>query len=147
MTVELPARLLADRLGWVLAAACAVALELTLARYPDALPGGGVLVGGLLLAWQRKRALCRPRAVVIDDRGVAVRVTDSGAPVSAAGPRARVLGRSVLLHWREPGRTGTAWLTPADLPRDVLRTLRVRMVTGPPAGGPRTGAGDPVAGR
>jgi hypothetical protein len=40
-----------------------------------------------------------------------------------------VLGRSVVLHGYDVDADAdvTAWLTPADLPRDVLRKIRVRV--------------------
>jgi hypothetical protein len=127
MTVELPARLLADRLSIALAVACAVALEAALARHPGLPPGPGVAVGGLLLVWQRWRAKRRPGRVAIGPDGVSVQPVGRDATLSATGPRARVLGRSVVLHWRDAGASATAWLTPLDLPREVLREIRVRV--------------------
>jgi hypothetical protein len=130
MTVELPARLLADRLSVALAVACAVAIESTLARHPGMPLGAGLVAGGLLLAWQWRRVQRRPSRIAIGLGGVAVQPAGRGVPVPATGPRARVLGRSVVLHWRDAGVSGTAWLTPADLPRDVLRAIRVRVQAG-----------------
>ena len=127
MTVELPARLLADRLSVVLAVACALAIEAMLARHPGLPPGPGLAVGGLLLAWQWRRSRRRPSRIAIGPDGVAVQPAGRDVTVPATGPRARVLGRSVVLHWRDANATGTAWLTPADLPRDLLRAIRVRV--------------------
>ena len=127
MTVELPARLLADWLSVALAVACAVAIEATLARHPGLPPGAGLVIGGLLLAWQWRRSRRRPRRITIGPDGVAVQPAGREVNVPSTGPRARVLGRSVVLHWRDAGAAGTAWLTPADLPREVLRAIRVRV--------------------
>jgi hypothetical protein len=127
VTVELPARLLADRLSVALAVACAVAIESTLARHPGMPWGVGLVAGGLLLAWQWRRVQRRPGRIAIGPGGVAVQLAGRGVPVPATGPRARVLGRSVVLHWRDAGASGTAWLTPADLPSAVLRAIRVRV--------------------
>jgi len=131
MTVELPARLLADRLSVALAVACALAIEAMLARHPGLPPGPGLAVGGLLLAWQWRRSRRRPSRIAIGPDGVAVQPAGRDVTVPATGPRARVLGRSVVLHWRDADATGTAWLTPADLPRDVLRAIRVHVHDSP----------------
>jgi hypothetical protein len=127
MTVDLPARLLADRLSIALAVACAIAIEATLARHPGLPSGAGLVAGGLLLTWQWRRAKRRPVRIAIGPDGVAVQPAGCDAAIPASGPRARVLGRSVVLHWRDAEATGTAWLTPADLPREVLRAIRVRV--------------------
>ena len=130
MTVELPASLLADRLTVALAVACAIAIEATLARHPGLPWGPGLLIGGLLLLWQWRRSRRRPRRIAVGPDGVAVQPAGRDVTVRATGPRARVLGRSVVLHWRDAGGAGTAWLTPADLPRETLRAIRVRIQAG-----------------
>jgi hypothetical protein len=138
MTVELPARLLADRVTWALALACGVAIEVTLARHPGLPPGAGVATGGLLLLWQWLRLRRRPSLVSIGPKGVCVQLcgqrrgqpVGSSIAVPATGPRARVLGRSAVLHWRGANGAGTLWLTPADLPGDVLRSIRVHIHAG-----------------
>ena len=138
MTVELPARLLADRVTWALALAGAVAIEVTLARHPGLPPGAGVASGSLLLLWQWLRLRRRPSRVSIGPKGVSVRLRyqrrgppgGSSAAVPATGPRARVLGRSAVLHWRGADGSGTLWLTPADLPSDALRAIRVHIRAG-----------------
>lgn len=127
MTVDLPARLLAERLALVLSVACVLAIEATLARHPGLPSGPGLLVGGLLLVWQWRRSRHRPVRIAIGPDGVAVQPAGRNVAAPATGPRARVLGRSVLLHWRNADGTGTAWLTPADLPSEVLRAIRVRV--------------------
>jgi len=134
MTVELPARLLADRVTWALALACAVAIEVALARHPGLLPGPGLAAGSLLLLWQWLRLRRRPSRVSIGPEGVSVQLRGqpggASAAVPATGPRARVLGRSAVLHWRGADGAGTLWLTPADLPRDALRAIRVHIHAG-----------------
>ena len=130
MTLELPARLFADRLALGLAIAGAVAIEAMLARHPGGPAGPGLAAGAALLLWQWRRLRDRPRAVVAGAAGVALWFHGSPEPVPATGPGARVLGRSVLLHWRSGRRSGTLWLTPADLPREALRALRVCFVAG-----------------
>jgi hypothetical protein len=127
MTVDLPARLLADRLTWALAVACAIALEAMLARHPGLPPGPGLAVGGLVLLWQWLQRRRRPVRVSIGPDGVGVQLGGAVAPLQAAGPRARVLGRSVVLHWRGAEGAGTLWLTPLDVPRDALHAARVRI--------------------
>jgi hypothetical protein len=135
MTVELPARLLADRITWALVLACAVAIEVVLARHPGLPPGPGLAAGSLLLLWQWLRLRRRPGRVSIGPGGVSVRLRGSSATVPAMGPRARVLGRSALLHWRGADGAGTLWLTPADLPDDALRAIRVHFRAGRAADG------------
>jgi hypothetical protein len=127
MTVDLPAQLFADRLTWVLAVACAVALEAMLARHPGLPPGPGLAVGGLVLLWQWRQRSHRPVRVSIGPDGVGVQLGGAAAWLRATGPRARVLGRSVVLHWRGADGAGTLWLTPFDVPRDALRAARVRI--------------------
>jgi len=70
----------------------------------------------------------RPVRVAIGPDGVGVQLRGASAPLRATGPRARVLGRSVVLHWRGAEGTGTMWLTPLDLPRGALRAARVRIL-------------------
>ena len=113
VTVELPPWLLAERLSLGLACATAPVVEAVLARHPGAPAGAGLVVAALLVAgvwFQRRR---RPRSVALP-----------------AGPGSRLLGSSVVLRWQSAGRSGALWLTPADLPRETLRSLAVRLVAG-----------------
>lgn len=125
MTLELPRWLLADRLTLALIAAGALALEATLARYPGLPQGPGLLLGGLLATWQWHRARHRPRLVCLGPADIFVQTGGAGSTAPATGPRTRLLGRSVILHWRADGRSRTAWLTTADLPGEALRRMRV----------------------
>jgi hypothetical protein len=113
VTVDLPRWLLAERLSLGLACATAPVVEAVLARHPGAPTGAGLAVAALLVAgawFQRRR---RPRSLALP-----------------AGPGSRLLGSSVVVRWQSPGRSGSLWLTPADLPRETLRSLAVRLVAG-----------------
>ena len=113
VTVELPRWLLAERLSLGLACATAPVVEGVLARHPGAPFGVGLAVAALLVAgvWLQRRL--RPRSLVLP-----------------AGPGSRLLGSSVVVHWQSPGRSGALWLTPADLQRETLRSVAVRLVAG-----------------
>ena len=113
VTVELPRWLLAERLSLALACATGPVVEMVLARHPGAPVGVGLAVAALLVAgvwFQRRR---RPRSLVLP-----------------AGPGSRLIGSSVVVHWQSTGRSGALWLTSADLPRETLRSLAVRLVAG-----------------
>ena len=125
MTLDLPRWLLAERLTLALVAACALGVEAAVARYPGLPQGPGLVIGVLLATWQWRVGRQRPRSVVLTPGEVLVRDGRALAPVSATGPRARILGRSVVLQWRAGGRSRTLWLTSADLPRESLRQMRV----------------------
>ena len=113
VTVELPRWLLAERLSLGLACATAPVVEAVLARHPGAPAGAGLTVAALLVAgvWFQHRR--RPRFLVVP-----------------AGPGSRLLGSSVVVPWQSAGRAGALWLTPADLPRETLRSIAVRLVAG-----------------
>jgi hypothetical protein len=134
MTLDLPGRLLADRVTVALALACGPALELMLARHPGSVAGGGLVVTLLLVGWQWRRTRRRPCRLQLTPAGVSLFFDRAATPVPAAGRRARVLGRTVVLHWHDrqgPGASqGTLWITPADLSPDALRALRVALVAG-----------------
>jgi hypothetical protein len=130
VTVELPRWLLADRLSLGLAGATAPVVEAVLARHPGAPGGLGLLVAVMLLAgfcWQRRR---RPRALQLATAGGWMQFADGARLACQPGPGSRLLGSGVVLHWRAAARSGSLWLTPADLPREVLRSLAVRLVAG-----------------
>jgi hypothetical protein len=129
-----PSWLLADRLALAAIVACSASLEATAARHPDAPAGLGFATGILLAAWllgarhrsARLRFAAGPDGPTVSvDGHLAVRI----------GTGSRVLGRSVLLHWRGPRRSGRRWYTPVDLPPPVLRRLRAAIR--------RAGRGDP----
>jgi hypothetical protein len=134
MTHDLPARLLADRITVVLVLACVPAIEAMLARHPEAPAGLGVATGAGLLLWQWLRTRRRPCEVTAGADGVALVFDRGGTVVPVAAEESRVVGRSVVLHWAGSGQAGappgTQWLTPADLPRETLRALRVSLLAG-----------------
>jgi hypothetical protein len=130
VTVELPRWLLADRLSLGLACATAPVVELVLARHPGAPAGVGMVAAVLLVAglwWQRRR---RPQALGIAPTGGWLQLAGGTRLDCRVGQRSRLLGTSIVLHWQAPGRSGALWLTPADLPREILRSLAVRLVAG-----------------
>jgi hypothetical protein len=125
VTLELPRWLLAERLTLGLIVAAAAVLEAAIARYPGLPQGPGLVLGGILAAWQWYGRRHRPRVLALGPDGSVSLAAGREPPVAATGPRARVVGRAVVLHWRAGGRSRTAWLTAADLPRDALRRARV----------------------
>jgi len=130
MTVDLPRWTFADRLVLVLALATGVCLEAVLARYPGAPAGVGLGVAAVLLSWQLHQQRLRPRALELGAPGGTLWLADGRCLPFTLGPGSRVLGPTVVLHWQAVGRSDALWLTPLDLPRDVLRTLAVRLVAG-----------------
>lgn len=134
MTLELPAFLLADRVTVGLALASGPAFEAMLTRHPIPVTGAGLVMGLVLLAWQWRRTRHRPRRLHISPAGAHIGFRPVDLPVPATGARARVLGRTVVLHWHgRPGpgpSQGTIWITPLDLPEEALRALRVALVAG-----------------
>lgn len=63
MTVELPRRLLADRVSLGLIVAAGIALEATLTRHPGLPSGCGLALAAVLALWQRRNVPGRPRAL------------------------------------------------------------------------------------
>jgi hypothetical protein len=131
LTIELPSRLVADRVAAGLLVAAAVAVEVVVSRYPDGQPGFGVAAGVLLAlwhSWQRRRS-ARVRAATLDRRGQWQLVLADGRLVTAALlPGSRILGPTVVLRLRGGRLTRSAWLTAGDLPAPDLRQLAVRLL-------------------
>jgi hypothetical protein len=128
VTVELPRWPLADRLSLALVVAAAVVIEAVAARHPGAPAGAGVAAAALLalgLWFQRRR---RPQALEFAPGAGCLRFRDGRQQPFQPGAGSRLLGTSVVLHWQSPGRSGSLWLTPADLSREQLRALAVRLV-------------------
>ena len=128
MTVELPRWALADRLALLLGVAAGLALEVALSRYPGAPTGLGLLAAISVVSWQLMLRRRRPLAVEFAAPGCALRFGDGQRVPCRVGPGTRVLGPTVVLHWVSPGRSEALWLTPADLPREALRSLAVWLV-------------------
>lgn len=125
---------LADRLALASIVACAASVEATAARYLDAPVGLGIATSLLLAAWLLGARRRRTRLQFAAEGGAPSTSVDGGGAV-CVGTGSRVLGRSVVLHWNTPQRSGRHWYTPADLPRPVLRRLRTEVR--------RTGRGEP----
>jgi len=128
MTVELPRWALADRLALLLGVAAGIAVEVALSRYPGAPAGLGTVAGLGVVSWQLLLRRRRPRAVELAVPECALWFNDGQRVPCRVGPGTRVLGSTVVLHWVAPGCSAALWLTPADLPRDVLRTVAVWLV-------------------
>jgi len=129
VTVELPRWPFADRATLALVAAAAAALELLVAREGVAAPGlASLLASGLALhLWRQRRA--RPRSLQLASAGMRLHFPGGSTAVPCSlGRSTRVLGPTVVLHWRSAAGAGALWLTPADLPRPVLRMLTVQLV-------------------
>jgi hypothetical protein len=129
MTVELPRWALADRLALLLGVAAGIALEAVLSRYPGAPAGLGLVLGSSVVSWQLLLQRRRPRAVEFGAPECALWFVDGQRMPCRVGPGTRILGGTVVLHWVAPGRSEALWLTPVDLPREILRTITVWLVT------------------
>jgi hypothetical protein len=130
VTVELPRWPLADRLTVALLFAVALVVEAVAARHPGVSGGLGVAAAVLLAVafrFQRWRQPCR---LVFAPGANQLQLADGSERPFVVGAGSRLLGSSVVLHWRSPGRSGAVWLTAADLPRETLRSLAVHLVAG-----------------
>jgi hypothetical protein len=138
LTVEVPARLVAERASVVLIVACALVVEAVATNHPDAPVGLGVGVGIGLCAWHLLR-MCnaaRIRRATLDGHGRWLVESTAGRSEAELLPGSRVLGRSVVLRLRSGPTVHSLWLTGWDLPAGQLRHLRVRLL----AQGARAGA-------
>lgn len=130
MTLELPARLLADRVALLLIVTGAIVVEVVLLRQSEGPLGPGLAVGLLLAAWQgwRMRAGRGVRSATLAADGTWLLTFRDGRTATARlGRGSRLLGSSAVLSWIVDGRPLAVWLTPADLSLASLRMLRVRL--------------------
>lgn len=127
MSLELPRRLLADRLSMLLILGCGVMLEAAFWRHPGLPAGVGCTVAGLLLAWHLRSARRTPVRAEWSPAGWRLQLADGRWIEAGLGRGTRVLGASVALHWQADGRSFGAWVTPADVPRAALRSLALRL--------------------
>lgn len=130
MTLELPARLLADRAALLLIVTGVIVAEVVLLRQSEGPAGLGFAAGVLLTAWQvwRMRAGRHVRSATLAADGVWRLAFGDGHTAPALLVRgSRLLGSSAVLRWTVEGHPLAVWLTPADLPRTTLRALRVRL--------------------
>jgi len=121
-----PSWSLADRLALASIVACTASVEATAARYPDAPAGLGIATGILLAAWLLRARSRRTRLQFAAERDGAPASIDGRIAVRV-GTGSRVLGRSVVKHWKAPQRSGRHWYPPADLPPAVRRRPRARV--------------------
>lgn len=133
MTIEIPARTLADRAVPLLTGACAAVIEAVAGRHPGAPAGIGIAVGLAIAAaslW-RRRYNPRPTRASLDAAGDwRLTFADGGSRPAILCRGTRVLGSSVVLRWRAGERSFFAWLTVRDVPGPRLRELRVRLLAG-----------------
>jgi hypothetical protein len=132
MIVELPRWPLADRLTLALGLSAGFVLEAVLARYPGAPAGIGVATAAMLLLWSVRQRRRRPLALEFALSVSRLRFGNGHAVPFVLGPGSRVLGSTVVLHWQSADRADALWLTPADLSREALRRLAVRLVASRP---------------
>jgi hypothetical protein len=127
MSLELPRRLLADRLSALLILGCGVVLESALWRHPGLPVGAGIVTAGLLWSWHLRRTRQAPIWAAWGPHGWHLLFVDGRWTDAVLGRGTRLLGPSVVLHWQAEGRSYRAWLTAADVPRSLLRSLAVRL--------------------
>jgi hypothetical protein len=131
LTIELPTRLVADRVAAGLLVAAATCVEAVVARYPEGPAGIGLAAGILLASWHywlgRRSALVRTATL---GRGGdwQLGLADGRQVAAALLPGSRVLGPTVVLRLRGGRLTRSAWLTARDLPAVDLRRLAVRLM-------------------
>jgi hypothetical protein len=130
LTVEVPARLVAERASIVLIVVCALVVEVVAANHPAGPIGLGVVAAVMLYAWQlwRNSHKTRIRSATLYAHGRWLIDSAAGRAEAKLLSGSRVLGRSVVL--RLACRTGvhSLWLTGWDLPAVELRQLRVRLL-------------------
>lgn len=121
--IELPGRLLAERLSAALCIACGAFGEVVIARYPDLPAGPAVLVAMLLLAagvLSRRRI----RALLFHGPGTCDALLADGRRTECRlGRGTRLLGPTILLDLERDGRRETIWLTPLDVGAGSRRRL------------------------
>lgn len=130
MTLELPARLLADRAAVLLIVTGAIVAEVVLHRQPVGPVGLGLAAGALLAAWQswRMRAGRQVLSATLEaDGGWRLAFRDGHSAPAQLVRGSRLLGPTAVLKWTVEGHRRAVWLTPADLSRTTLRALRVRL--------------------
>ena len=131
MSLDLPRITLAEAAAAALCLVCAVTVEIVLARYPAAPAGIGLLLGVPPVMWlfldsvRPGRAL--RRVVWLTDGAWRLEFRDGSTLIADLGAGTRLLGRSLVLHWRVSGWSFARWLTPWDVDDGQLRKVTVRL--------------------
>lgn len=138
---EPPARLLAERAAWGVAALAVLAAAWVSSRWfslVGSLPVAAV-VAGLLAAAGRRGPQSQPALKGLEVRGDGGwRLEDVAGHrwTAKCGVATRTLGPTVALELRLEGharrKSLRLWITPADLDRGALRGLRVRLASARP---------------
>lgn len=131
MSLDLPRVTLAEAAAAALCLVCAVMVEAVLGRYPAAPAGMGLLLGMLPAMWLYLDSV-RPgralrRVVWLMDGAWRLEFRDGSTLIADLGAGTRLLGRSLVLHWRVSGWSFARWLTPWDVDDGQLRKVTVRL--------------------
>lgn len=131
MSLDLPRVTLAEAAAAALCLVCAVMVEAVLGRYPAAPAGMGLLLGMLPAMWLYLDSV-RPgralrRVVWLTDGAWRLEFRDGSTLIADLGAGTRLLGRSLVLHWRVSGRSFARWLTPWDVDDGQLQKVTVRL--------------------
>lgn len=131
MSLDLPRVTLAEAAAAALCLVCAVMVEAVLGGYPAAPAGMGLLLGMLPAMWLYLDSV-RPgralrRVVWLTDGAWRLEFRDGSTLIADLGAGTRLLGRSLVLHWRVSGRSFARWLTPWDVDDGQLRKVTVRL--------------------
>jgi hypothetical protein len=127
VTIELPRRTLADRVTWVLVAVAAAAVELVARRQLQAPVGAGLALALALGLLHCRAVRSRPTAVTLGSATWRLHFHDGTLRTARPGAGTRLLGPTVVLHWRAGRGSGRAWLSPLDLPHPSLRAVILRL--------------------
>lgn len=131
MSLDLPRVTLAEAAAAALCLVCAVMVEAVLGRYPAAPAGMGLLLGMLPAMWLYLDSV-RPgralrRVVWLTDGAWRLEFRDGSTLIADLGAGTRLLGRSLVLHWRVSGWSFARWLTPWDVDDGQLQKVTVRL--------------------
>ena len=131
MSLDLPRVTLAEAAAAALCVVCALTVETVLGRYPAAPGGMGLLLGVLPAMWLFLDSV-RPgrslrRVVWQTDGAWRLEFRDGSTLIADLGAGTRLLGRSLVLHWRVSEGSFARWLTPWDVDDGQLRKVTVRL--------------------